>query len=221
MTDLLLSPANSVGDIAARLPGAADIFRQADISFCCGGDLSLAEAAARAGLDLALLTAALQALIDRAGREAPSDTRALIAHVLDRYHATHRAELDFLIGLADRVEMVHGDHEEAPLGLTEALVALRDDLGAHMSKAEAVIFPAILGGGGAALAEPVAAMRAEHAAAADLLRRIEHVTHGLTLPVGACGSWTALYTGLRKLCEDVVAHIHLEETVLFPRALAA
>lgn len=221
MTDLLLSPANSVGDIAARLPGAADIFRQADISFCCGGNLSLAEAAARAGLDLALLTGALQALIDRAGHEAPSDTRALIAHVLDRYHATHRAELDFLIGLADRVEMVHGDHEAAPLGLTEALMALRDDLGAHMAKAETVIFPAILGGGGTTLAEPVAAMRAEHAAAAELLRRIEHVTQGLTLPVGACGSWTALYTGLRKLCEDVVAHIHLEETVLFPRALAA
>ncbi|WP_017999254.1 iron-sulfur cluster repair di-iron protein [Paracoccus sp. N5] len=221
MTDPLLAPETTVRDIAARLPGAAQIFRDADISFCCGGALSLADAAAKAGLDLAALTAALQALIDRAGRDAPQATPELIAHILDRYHATHREEMNFLVQLANRVETVHGDHDEAPLGLTEILLALRDDLETHMSKEENLLFPAMLQGAGAVLAEPVRVMAEEHAVTSDLLRRIEHVTHGLTLPEGACGSWTALYTGLRKLCDDVVAHIHLEETVLFPRALAA
>ncbi len=46
---------------------------------------------------------------------------------------------------------------------------------------------------------------------------VEHVTHGLSLPPGACGSWTALYTGLRKFTDDLVAHMHLENAVLFPR----
>ena len=90
-----------------------------------------------------------------------------------------------------------------------------------MTKEETVLFPAMLNGAGAMLAAPIAVMQEEHTATSDLLRKIEHITHGLNLPEGACGSWTALYTGLRKLCEDVVAHIHLEETVLFPRALAA
>lgn len=221
MTDPLLSPETPVRDIAAKLPGAAGIFRDADISFCCGGGLSLREAAAQAGLDLTALTGRLQTLIDRAAQDAPQDTRGLIGHILERYHATHREELNFLVQLANRVEMVHGDHDEAPLGLTEALIALRDDLDAHMSKEESVLFPAILSGAGALLSEPLRVMNEEHAGTTDLLRRIEHVTHGLALPVGACGSWTALYTGLRKLCDDVVAHIHLEETILFPRALAA
>ncbi|MDQ7774692.1 MAG: iron-sulfur cluster repair di-iron protein [Paracoccus aminovorans] len=221
MTDDLLAPETEVRDIAARLPGAAQIFRDAGISFCCGGAVGLADAATKAGLDPAVLTARLQALIDAAAKDAPQGTPELIAHILERYHATHREELNFLVQLANRVETVHGDHDEAPLGLTEVLLALRDDLDAHMSKEESVLFPAMLQGAGAMLAEPMRVMTAEHGATSDLLRRVEHVTHGLTLPEGACGSWTALYTGLVKLCDDVVAHMHLEETVLFPRALAA
>ena len=99
MTDPLLSPGNTVADIAAKLPGAARIFREAGISFCCGGDLSLSQAADKAGLDLAALTERLQGLIDKASRDAPSDTPALIQHIIDRYHVTHREELDFLIPL--------------------------------------------------------------------------------------------------------------------------
>ncbi|WP_313350069.1 iron-sulfur cluster repair di-iron protein [Paracoccus sp. (in: a-proteobacteria)] len=221
MTDITLAPDSIVGDIAARLPGAAEVFRRAGISFCCGGKAGLAEAAAKAGIELPTLTAELQALIDRAGRDAPDETPAMIDYILSRYHATHREELGWLIGLADRVEMVHGDHDEAPLGLTEALVSLRDDLESHMAKEEAVLFPAILQGAGAhMLAGPIRVMQSEHEDTGGLLRRIEHVTNGLALPVGACGSWTALYTGVRKLCDDVVAHIHLEEEVLFPRVLA-
>ncbi len=217
----LLAPETTVRDIAAQLPGAAQIFRDANINFCCGAASTLAEAAEKAGLALDQLQADLRALIGRAAEEAPTDTPGLIAHIISRYHDTHREELAFLIQLSDRVEQVHGDHDAAPLGLTEALLALRDDLDEHMSKEEMILFPAILNGVGAMLAAPIGVMQAEHTASADLLHKVEHITHGLSLPEGACGSWTALYTGLRKLCDDVVAHIHLEETVLFPRALAA
>ncbi len=217
----LLAPETTVRDIAAQLPGAAQIFRDADISFCCGGALTLPQAAEKAGLELGGLVADLQNLITRAAQDAPRETPDLIAYILKRYHETHREELNFLTQLANRVEMVHGDHEAAPLGLTETLLALRDELDGHMTKEETVLFPAMLNGAGAMLAAPIAVMQEEHTATSDLLRKIEHITHGLNLPEGACGSWTALYTGLRKLCEDVVAHIHLEETVLFPRALAA
>ena len=52
---------------------------------------------------------------------------------------------------------------------------------------------------------------------ARLLAGVEHAAHGLRLPEGACGSWTALYTGLRKFSEDLVTHMHLENNVLFAR----
>lgn len=221
MTDPLLSPDTTVAEIAAKLPGAARIFRESDISFCCGGDLSLRQAADKAGLDLVALTARLQSLIDKASRDAPSDLPALIQHIIDRYHATHREELDFLIPLANRVEIVHGDHEEAPVGLTQTLIALRDGLEAQMTDQENLLFPAILRGEVAGLASHVRTVIDQHNVIGTILQRIEHVTRSMQLPIGACGSWTALYIGLRKLCADVVAHFHVEQSLLLPRAVAA
>jgi regulator of cell morphogenesis and NO signaling len=80
-----------------------------------------------------------------------------------------------------------------------------------------VLFPLMRQGGNPMIVHPIAQMRLEHDDTARLLAGLEHVTHGLALPEGACGSWTALYTGLRKFTEDLVAHMHLENTVLFAR----
>ncbi len=212
-----LSPDMTVSTIAAELPGAAELFRRAGISFCCGGNIALSEAARRAGLEPQDLLAKLQALADAAGRDAPEPTPALIDHILSRYHATHRAELQWLIPLAQKVERVHGDHEDAPIGLAEVLIALQDDLDAHMTKEEQVLFPMMLQGAGPMIAHPIAQMRHEHDDTARLLAGVEHAAHGLNLPEGACGSWTALYTGLRKFTSDLVAHMHLENAVLFAR----
>lgn len=212
-----LSPATTVGDIASDLPGAAEVFRQHGISFCCGGALSVAEAATKQNLSTDALLDQLRALAAAAGRDAPQETLPLIDHILTRYHDTHRTEMEWLIPLAQKVETVHGDHEEAPDGLTEALLALRDELESHMTKEEQVLFPMMRAGGHPMIAHPIEAMRHEHDTATDLLRGIEHATHGLALPEGACRSWTALYTGLAKFSDDLVTHIHLENDVLFPR----
>jgi regulator of cell morphogenesis and NO signaling len=219
MTDL--SPNSIVGDIASDLPGAAEVFRQHGISFCCGGTLSIAEAAAKQGLAAKVLLDELRALAAAAGRDAPQETLPLIDHILTRYHDTHRTEMDWLIPLAQKVETVHGDHCDAPQGLTEALLALRDELESHMTKEEQVLFPMMKQGGHPMILHPISAMRHEHEQAANLLLGIEHATHGLVLPEGACRSWTALYTSLAKFTDDLVTHMHLENTVLFPRFEAA
>ena len=219
MTDL--TPSAIVGDIAGTLPGAAEVFRSYGISFCCGGKLSLLEAAGQQGLAVDAVLADLRALEAGANRDAPAETLPLIDHILTRYHDTHRTEMDWLIPLSQKVETVHGDHEEAPIGLTQALIDLRDELDSHMAKEEQVLFPMMRQGGHPMIQHPIAAMRHEHDQAADLLRKVEHVTHGLTLPEGACRSWTALYTGLEKFSGDLVAHMHLENEVLFPRFATA
>ncbi|WP_319826165.1 iron-sulfur cluster repair di-iron protein [Thalassovita sp.] len=206
-----------VGDLASDLPGAAEVFRQNGISFCCGGNQSLAEAALGAGVSAAGLLETLQGLVAAADRDAPEQASDLIDHILSRYHATHRSELEWLIPLAQKVEMVHGDHEEAPLGLTQALIELAEELDAHMQKEEQVLFPMMQQGGHPMISHPIAVMRHDHETAADLLRGIEHATHGLNLPEGACRSWTALYIGLKKFSDDLVTHMHLENNVLFPR----
>jgi len=208
---------DTVATIAAELPGAADLFRRHGISFCCGGSVRFSEAAAKAGLAPSALLGELEALVATAKRDAPEETPELIGHILERYHETHRAELAWLIPLAEKVARVHGDHPAAPIGLAQVLERLRDDLDSHMRKEEQVLFPMMQRGGSPVIAHPIAQMRHEHDEEVEHLRAIEHVTHGLTLPPGACGSWTAHYTGLRKFTDDLVTHMHLENAVLFPR----
>ncbi|WP_101341758.1 iron-sulfur cluster repair di-iron protein [Cereibacter azotoformans] len=217
MSDISLTLDSEVGEVAARLPGAAGLFRRHGISFCCGGGQSLAEAAGNRNLAPEALLSELQALATAAQGEAPAETAALIEHILARYHETHRRELADLIPLAEKVEVVHGDHEEAPHGLMLLLDDMRDEMEDHMQKEEQILFPMMRMGGAPMIFQPIAVMRAEHDSHGEQLRRLEHITRGFAPPEGACRSWHALYAGVRKFADDLVAHMHLENEVLFPR----
>ena len=207
----------AVGVIACELPGAAELFRQHGIGFCCGGDVPLAQAAADAGIEAADLLDRLQALELAARREAPDATGELIAHILERYHQTHRTDLEWLIPLAQKVEHVHGAHRSAPLGLADALAELKDHLLPHMAREELALFPMMRHEPDPDIRHLIAGMRDDHACESRSLAVIEQLTHGFTLPDGACRSWTALYVGVQKFCDDLVTHMHLENSVLFPR----
>lgn len=215
MTDYNLD--TSVGAFACELPGAAELLRQHGINFCCGGEASLAEAAADAGIDAVHLLARLQALELAARREAPGETSELIAHILERYHQTHRNDLEWLIPLAQKVEHVHGSHRSAPLGLADALAELKDHLLPHMAREELALFPMMRHEPDPDIGHLIAGMRDEHTIESRSLAVIEHLTHGFALPGDACRSWTALYIGVEKFCDDLVTHMHLENEVLFPR----
>lgn len=93
---------------------------------------------------------------------------------------------------------------------------IRDGMEDHMQKEEQILFP-MMRMGAPMVAQPIAVMRAEHDSHAEQLARLEHITRGFTPPEGACRSWHALYAGVRKFAEDLVAHMHLENEVLFPR----
>lgn len=149
---------------------------------------------------------------------APStETGALIDHILTRYHVTHRDELEWLVPLADKVETVHADHAQAPVGLTQVLIDLSEDLESHMRKEEQVLFPMMRAGGHPMIAQPIAVMRHDHDVADDLVARLMQVTGGLSLPADACHSWRRLYAGLQMFTDDLSRHIRLENEVLFPR----
>ena len=208
----------SVADIAAKLPGATAVFRARRMDFCCGGAVPLEQAAARRGVDLAALEAELASLD---GRAAPADadlpTEALVARILDRYHAVHRRELPELIRLARRVEAVHRGVEGAPVGLADALEEAQGGLLDHMVKEERILFPMLLAGQGAMAACPIAMMRHEHDDHGQHLARILALSNDATPPEGACTTWRALCAGIRKFADDLQEHVHLENNVLFPR----
>ena len=90
----------------------------------------------------------------------------------------------------------------------------------HMQKEELILFPALRKGRGPRLANPIAAMIAEHDDHGVHLRELQRLTGSFTPPEGACATWRALYTGLDKFADDLVDHIHTENNVLFPRFTA-
>lgn len=206
----------TVGDIAAHLAGATAVFRKHKIDFCCGGDVPLAEAARRRGVDVANLETVLGALA-AAPPDAPEDTVALVDHILTRFHETHRRELPELVKLARRVEAVHREHPQAPHGVADLLQHAAAELGDHMTKEEQILFPAMQAGYGGSLDMPIRVMRSEHDGHAEIVHRLEELTQGFAPPPDACRSWQALYAGAEKFVTDLTEHIHLENNVLFPR----
>lgn len=212
----------SLGQLARRIPGATGLFDAHQLDFCCAGNRSLRTATESLGIDPQPLVDALKNLEQRAVAEPEqdwsdaSDTQ-LVEHLLVRYHAVHREQLPELIRLARRVEHVHGDREDCPHGLADHLEAMAQELDSHMRKEEMVLFPMITRGQGGMASMPISAMRSEHDDHGTELRRLEALTHNITLPRDACTTWRALYTGLRSFRDDLIAHIHTENNILFER----
>lgn len=211
----------SLGQLARRIAGATRLFDAHHLDFCCGGNQSLRSAAAAAGVALAPIVEELRALESRAasGERTWDDASPteLVDHILTRYHAVHREQLPELIRLARKVEQVHGERDDCPHGLADHLSAMAQELESHMRKEEDVLFPLIARGHGAMAGAPITVMRMEHDEHGVALRRLEDLTDGLTPPRAACTTWRALYAGLRTFRQDLMAHIHTENNILFER----
>ncbi len=90
---------------------------------------------------------------------------------------------------------------------------------AHLEKEEKILFPMIRAGRGASASAPIRVMEMEHEDHGEALARLRVLTANRTAPAGSCATWRALYLRLEELESELMDHIHLENNVLFPRAL--
>jgi regulator of cell morphogenesis and NO signaling len=211
-----LSADQQIGQLAVQIPGATAVFRRLKLDFCCGGQVSLAKAAADKGLDAAAVLAELQSLQRSDAVPDAATPTELIDHILARYHDVHRQQLPELIRMARRVEAVHRDNPDVPVGLADHLETMHEELLSHMLKEEQVLFPMLKTGGNPFVGQPIGMMRTEHVDHGEALDKLNALTHDATPPQGACNTWRALYAGIGQLGDDLVHHIHLENNVLFP-----
>lgn len=228
MTTSVATPSStldqSLGSLARSIPGATALFDASGLDFCCAGNKTLRNAAAERGVDAAALAAKLDAMRGtpaqgRDWRAAPA--AELIEHILERYHARHREQLPELIRLARRVEQVHGARPDCPVGLADHLEAMQQELESHMMKEEQILFPMLARGMRPQAEGPISVMRFEHEQHGEALEGLSALTDGIVPPSGACNTWRALYLGLATLRDDLVAHIHLENNILFDESAAA
>lgn len=213
-----------VGEIAAAVPAATRVFYRYQIDFCCGGGKALEEVCNRKGLSIDLILDEIEAEIkpsDSAENDwidAPLDD--LINHILVKYHQPLREELPRLQLMARKVLRVHGDSDPERLAsLNSVLDGLVSELDEHMLREERVLFPLIKRGHGAMAGGPITVMEHEHDQAGAALRRLRELTNDYDPPASACTTWRALWSGLADLEEEMHRHIHLENNILFPRAL--
>lgn len=217
---LEMSIDQTLGDLATQVPAASRVLRAAGLDYCCHGQRTLTEACAEKGLDPGRLLESI-----RQEPDAPTDSWeskplvAIIHHIIERYHEPLRRELPELRQMAMKVEEKHADKPACPRGLTAHLAGIHEAVLSHLDKEEQILFPMILAGHGPQAMGPIQVMEFEHQEHGENLARTRALTADLTVPAEACATWQALYLRLRELEADLMDHIHLENNVLFPRAL--
>ncbi|OOF87487.1 iron-sulfur cluster repair protein YtfE [Rodentibacter ratti] len=211
-----------LSELAVAIPGATKIFREYDLDFCCGGSALLEVAAQQKNLNLAEIEARLANLQQQENREknwSDAPYNELIEHIIERFHNRHREQLPELITLAEKVENVHADREDCPVGTAALLEKIHAELSQHMMKEENILFPMIKMGNYAMAAMPIRVMEMEHDEAGQDVEVLKSITNHLTPPEDACFSWRALYSGINAFIDDLMHHIHLENNILFPSVL--
>lgn len=227
----------TVREIALERPASVRVFEKFGIDYCCGGHRPLESACAEKGVPLENVLGALQSLTSEASSAAKdwsnSTLAALCKHIVSTHHAYVRRELPRLQQLAEKVVDRHGPlHEELPL-VQATLADLDTELVQHLGKEEGVLFPyitrlenALITGSALpqahfpSVAMPIAVMTREHDTAGALMAKVRQLSRDFQLPEGACPTYHAFYDGLHEFELDLHQHIHLENNLLFPRAIA-
>ena len=228
MTPTTLDPRQTIATVVLDHPACGQVFQRHRIDFCCGGDISIATAAAERGLDVdVLIDELVQALAEPtpAGQHDPREltTTRLVAHIVSTHHEYLRQTLPFVESLAAKVSDVHGVHQPELRELRNVVHQLSAALIAHLDEEEEVLFPAIAGHA----PDPVevgkhfGSMIEEHLDVATKLERIRAITHDFAVPEWACTSYRTRFTELQRVEADTFRHVHLENHVLRPRFVAA
>jgi len=227
----------AVGEVAALSPGAVKVLDSHGIDYCCGGRRTLEDVCAEKGLSARQLMEEIDAGDAVAG--SPEDDwktvplRRLIGHIVSTHHEFLKLELPRIGQRLAKVVEVHGAKDPALGELQPVYDGMRRELELHMHKEELMLFPAIGRYEAAAesgkplppalfgsVANSIAAMEKEHDSAGVELRRIRDLTRDFEPPEYACTTYRSLLDGLRALESDLRTHVHLENNILFPRAIA-
>jgi regulator of cell morphogenesis and NO signaling len=218
----MITTSTTLAELAIKHPAASKVFYSNGLDFCCEGNRPLEEACRERGLTAAVILDSIEAE-DRTCQGVPRwenrQVAELISHIVTFYHRRLREELPQLIAMAEKVEEVHYDKPSRPVGLRDHLISVHQAVIEHLEKEEKILFPMILSGRGAQAAAPIHVMEIEHKDHAENLKTIRAITRDLVAPANACATWRALYLRLGAFEAEFMQHIHLENNLLFRRAL--
>ena len=227
----------TIRDIVAEDFRTAAIFQRYGLDFCCRGNRTVEAACNEAGIetdpvyrDLADVTA-----LPPAGcspRFGSWTVATLVDYIVSNHHTYVREQLPIIQGHAEKVARVHGASHPEMRRVALLFNEVREELTSHMMKEEGVLFPYLQQMASAAEAggpmpyapfgtvgNPIRMMEAEHESAGDAMAEIRSLTRGDSIPDDACGTFSVLLQELEAFEQDLHQHVHLENNILFPKAL--
>ena len=230
----MIQPTSTLREIALANPATIRVFERHNLDYCCGGRRALSLVCAEQKLDLDELVRELNSTGREQSRFDPEKATLteLATYIVNTHHAWVRAELPRLLEMAAKVTAKHGPQHAELKQMLPLVQKLSSEMLDHMAKEEQILFPyvqaleKVQSGEGdlphacfPTVAYPIRAMEFEHEAAGALMEEFRALTRGYTLPADTCPTLAGLYAGLEDYERDLHRHAHLENNLLFPRAI--
>lgn len=225
----------TVAEIVTENIKTADIFKKNGIDFCCGGNVNVQDVCIKKGVDFELVKKEILELENKptGSQDFNSWDLDFLADYIQNTHHKYVEEANgLIIQYSDKVAKVHGHHYTEVVKINKLFHAIAGELTMHMKKEEMILFPFIKQiaqakkdgttlnpPGFGTIQNPINMMEAEHDDAGDIIKEIAALSNNFTPPPEACNTFRALYAKLEEYQNDLFQHIHLENNILFPKAI--
>jgi len=224
----------TVAEMVSNNINTAHIFKKYGIDFCCGGDVSIAKACEKHHVDLEKILSDLNNInsANKTFDYLSWDLDFLTMHIENIHHQYVEENIPLVKAYAKKVAKVHGKHNPYLYKIETLFNEVAGELTSHMKKEELILFPFIKKMSQAeqnqetlarphfgSVNNPIDMMEHEHEFAGNIFKQIRQLTDQYTPPEYACNTYKALYHKLEEFENDLHLHIHLENNILFPKAL--
>jgi regulator of cell morphogenesis and NO signaling len=220
----------TIGEIVASDFRAASLFKEAGIDFCCGGNKSLSDACKEKGADESHLIQQLETLAQTPVSGAMNfkewDLGFLSDYIVNTHHKFVLKNLPELVFYTQKIANIHGDHHPELMEVASLFTKINEELLQHLKNEEEVLFPAIKAAEKNAspqvkstIISEITRMQGEHELAGGAMDKINVLTNNYLIPADACNTYRVSLKLLEQFEDDLHIHVHLENNILYPKAL--
>ena len=226
----------TIGQLVAEDYRTATIFKKHKIDFCCKGNRSITEVCEEKKLNMNSLLEELTAVTNSTNTGAIDfskwDIDLLVDYIEKKHHRYVERTIPELLQYLNKLEKVHGTQHPELFEINKEFSEYAGALTAHMKKEELILFPFIRNLVKATITHqhlntpsfgtvenPIHMMMLEHDVEGERFRKIAQLTNNYTPPSDACGTYKVTFSLLKEFEDDLHTHIHLENNILFPKAI--
>ncbi|MGD9900900.1 MAG: iron-sulfur cluster repair di-iron protein [Calditrichaceae bacterium] len=224
-----------IGDIVRENFKTAQLFEKNNIDFCCSGNITLKEASEKSGINVQELISGIKLLMDNEDRDSKFIENLPLDHLCnyieEKHHAYINDKAPFIQQKLEKLCNVHGENHPELFEVKELFDGAVGNLTVHMKKEELILFPYIRNlvqakngqrteiSGMGNIIGPINVMKEEHDIEGERFRKLAEITNHYTIPDDGCNTYEITFKNLKDFESDLHRHIHLENNILFPKAI--